>query len=52
MSTLGGIDQLKIIAIEEQPVDVCTGRCSQAKETGFGSLQALVGGNEGPGWIG
>ena len=32
--------------------DVSTGRRSQTQETGFGGLQALVGGNEGPGWIG
>ena len=37
MSALGGVVQLKSIAIEE---------------TVFGSLQDLVAGNEGPGWIG
>ena len=43
MFALGGI------AIEERPVDVSTGRRSQAKESVFGSLQGLVGGNESPG---
>ena len=42
MSALGGVVQLKNIAIEERPLDVCTGRRSPAKETGFGSLQDLV----------
>ena len=52
ISSLGVVAQLKSIAIEERQVGRPYWSASPAKETGFGGLQALVGGNEGPGWIG
>ena len=52
MSALGGVVQLKSIAIEERPVGRLHWSASPAKESVFGSLQDLVAGNEGPGWIG
>ena len=33
-------------------MNVCSGLRPQTKKSGFGGLQALVGGNEGPGLIG
>ena len=49
MSALGGVVHLKSIAIEERPMGRLHWSASPAKETGFGSLQDLAGGNEGPG---
>ena len=47
-----GVALLKSIAKQGRPEERLFWSLSQAKETEFGSLQALVGGNEGLGWIG
>ena len=49
MSALGGIVQLKSMAIEEWPMGRLHWSASPAKEDVFGSSPDLVAGNEGPG---
>ena len=49
MSALGGVVQLKSIAIEGRPLGRLHWSASPAKENVFGSSPDLVAGNEGPG---
>ena len=49
MSALGGVVQLKSIAIEERPMGRLHWSASPAKESVFGSLPDFVAGNVSPG---